>query len=157
MTLTIQSTAFSNNEPIPKRFSDDAEDMSPTLSWSGVPASTREIALIMDDPDAPTPQPWVHWVIYKIPADVTSLRENIPTTATLSEPAEALQGKNSWGRIGYGGPAPPGGSGAHRYFFKLFALDTTLNAASGLTKDQLLSAMDGHIVAQGELVGTYQR
>jgi len=157
MQLTIKSTAFSNNEPIPKRFTGDGEDISPALSWSGLPEATKEIALIMDDPDAPTPKPWVHWIIYKIPASVTALPEKIPTTKTVSAPPGVLQGKNSWGKVGYGGPAPPRGHGVHHYHFKLFALDTTLDVAAGLDKEQLLSAMKGHVVAEGELVGTYQR
>ena len=101
--------------------------------------------------------PWVHWVIYKIPASTVGLPESIAKRETLTEPAGALQGKNSWGRIGYGGPAPPPGSGVHHYRFKLDALDAMLNVGPGLNKDRLLAAMQGHITAQGELVGTYQR
>jgi Raf kinase inhibitor-like YbhB/YbcL family protein len=157
MSLTIQSPAFANNAVIPKRFTGDGEDVSPQLTWSGVPANAKELALIMDDPDAPTPEPWVHWVIYKIPVSPTGLPENVAKTAKLTTPAGALQGKNSWGKESYGGPAPPRGHGTHHYHFKLYALDAALNVSSGLTKAQLLSAMKGHIVAQGELVGTYQR
>ena len=157
MALTIRSSAFADQARIPKRFTGDGEDVSPELSWSGVPAGARELALICDDPDAPTPEPWVHWVIYKIPATATGLRENIPKTGSLSEPAGALQGVNSWGTIGYRGPAPPRGHGVHHYHFKLYVLDTALNVAAGVDKKKLLSAMQGHIVAQGELVGTYQR
>lgn len=157
MSLTIESTAFKNNERVPARFSGDGDDVSPQLSWSGVPDGTAELALIMDDPDAPTAEPWVHWVIYKIPADTTALRENVAKTETLSSPSGAMQGKNSWGKIGYGGPAPPRGHGVHHYHFKVYALDQTLSVSRGLTKNQLLSAMKGHILAEAELVGTYQR
>ena len=156
MNLTVNSTAFANKETIPQRFTGDGEDVSPVLSWSGLPDGTKELALICDDPDAPTPQPWVHWVIYKIPANVSGLPEKVPTTDRLSDPAGALQGKNSWGGIGYRGPAPPPGS-VHHYLFKLYALDTELDTPAGLTKEDLLAAMAGHILAQGKLVGTYQR
>ena len=156
MNLTVSSAAFAKQETIPQRFTGDGEDISPALAWSGLPDGTKELALICDDPDAPTPQPWVHWVIYKIPADVTGLPEKVPTTDRLSSPAGALQGQNSWGGIGYRGPAPPPGP-VHHYFFKLYALDTQLDAGAGLTKEGLLAAMEGHIVAQGKLVGTYQR
>ena len=157
MTLSIQSPAFGNNAAIPQRFSGDGEDVSPQLSWSGIPNGAEELALIMDDPDAPTPEPWVHWVIYKIQLDAGGLPENIAQTPSLATPAGALQGKNSWGNVGYGGPAPPPGHGVHHYHFKLYALDAALNVSSGLTKAALLSAMEGHIMTQGELVGTYQR
>jgi Raf kinase inhibitor-like YbhB/YbcL family protein len=157
MTLTIRSSAFSDQARIPKRFTGDGEDVSPELSWSGVPAGAKELALICDDPDAPTPEPWVHWVIYKIPTTATGLRENVPKTGSMSEPAGAMQGVNSWGTIGYRGPAPPRGHGVHHYHFKLYAVDSALNVAAGVDKKKLLSAMQGHIVAQGELVGTYER
>ena len=157
MTLTIQSPAFDNNTVIPKRFTGDGEDVSPQLTWSGMPGNAKELALIMDDPDAPTPEPWVHWVIYKIPTGTEGLPENVAKTATLAAPAGALQGKNSWDKEGYGGPAPPRGHGIHHYHFKLYALDAALQLTPGMTKAQLLAAMKGHIVAQSELVGTYQR
>ncbi len=157
MTLTIRSSAFSDQARIPKRFTGDGEDVSPELSWSGVPAGAKELALICDDPDAPTPEPYVHWVIYKIPTTAAALRENVPKTGSMSEPAGAMQGVNSWGAIGYRGPAPPRGHGVHHYHFKLYAVDTALNVAAGVDKKKLLSAMQGHIVAQGELVGTYER
>ena len=157
MALTIRSSAFANQARIPKRFTGDGEDVSPELSWSGVPAGAKELALICDDPDAPTPEPWVHWVIYKIPTTATALRENVPKTGSMPEPAGAMQGVNSWGAIGYRGPAPPRGHGVHHYHFKLYAVDTALNVAAGVDKKKLLSAMQGHIVAQGELVGTYER
>jgi hypothetical protein len=157
MALTITSSAFTNGGAIPRKYTGDGEDVSPPLSWSAIPGGTKEVALVCDDPDAPTPQPWVHWVIYKIPPTATGLSENVPKTASLKEPPGALQGKNSWNKLGYGGPAPPRGHGVHHYHFKLYALDAALNVASGLDKAQLLAAMQGHILAQAEWVGTYQR
>jgi hypothetical protein len=157
MSLTIQSPAFVSNSPIPKRFTGDGEDISPKLSWSGVPEGAKSLALIVDDPDAPTPEPWVHWLIYNIPATAAGLPENIAKTPTLTAPQGALQGTNSWGNAGYGGPAPPPGHGVHHYHFKLYALDAVLSVQSGLSKAQLLSATEGHVLAQGEFVGTYQR
>jgi Raf kinase inhibitor-like YbhB/YbcL family protein len=157
MSITISSSAFSHNEPVPRKHSGDGEDVSPALAWSDVPAEAKELALIMDDPDAPTPQPWVHWVIYKISPTFTELPEAIAETQTLAVPEGALQGKNSWGTLGYRGPAPPQGHGVHHYHFKLYALDTELDVQPGLNKDQLLRKMQGHIVAEGELIGTYQR
>lgn len=155
--MEIQSPSFRPNEPIPKRFTGDGEDISPQLTWTGMPQDARELALICDDPDAPRPEPWVHWVIYKIPAQATGLPENVAKTETLDEPAGLLQGRNSWRRIGYGGPAPPPGHGVHHYHFKLYALDTVLSTGPGMDKDQLLAAMKGHILAECELVGTYER
>ena len=155
-TMNISTTAFAINGEIPKRYTGDGEDVSPQLSWSGVPDGTAELALICDDPDAPTPQPWVHWVIYKIPANAPGLSEKIPAKDSLSAPEGALQGRNSWGTVGYRGPAPPKGP-VHHYHFKLYALDAALTAPPKMTKDQLLAAMKGHILAQAEVVGTYQR
>jgi len=157
MSLKIQSSAFPSGKPVPRKHTGDGEDVSPSLAWEGIPDGTKELALICDDPDAPTPEPWVHWVICKIPASATGLPENVAKTGKVAAPAGALQGKNSWGKECYGGPSPPRGHGTHHYYFKLYALDAALNVSSGLTKAQLLAAMKGHIVAQGELVGTYQR
>jgi Raf kinase inhibitor-like YbhB/YbcL family protein len=157
MNITIKSTAFNHNEPIPQKHTGDGADVSPALSWSDVPEGAKELALIMDDPDAPTPQPWVHWVIYKLPPTLTELPEAIAETKTLAVPEGALHGKNSWGTIGYRGPAPPRGHGVHHYHFKLYALDTELDLQPELTKEQLLRKMEGHILAEGELIGTYQR
>ena len=154
--LTLQSETFSQNQAVPRKYSGEGDDISPPLTWSDVPDGTKELALIMDDPDAPAGT-WVHWVIYKIPADSGGLSEGIPTSAQVSSPAGALQGKNSGNKIGYGGPAPPPGHGLHHYHFKLYALDVKLGLDSGASKQSLLGAMQGHILAQGELVGTYQR
>jgi Raf kinase inhibitor-like YbhB/YbcL family protein len=158
MTITLRSTAFSHNQPIPKKYTEDGDDVSPPLAWDGAPQGVQEFALICDDPDAPTPQPWVHWVIYKIPADCRSLPEGVPAQAKLDSPAGALQGRNSWssGRtIGYRGPAPP--SGTHHYHFRVYALDTQLTLGPDADKPALLKAMKGHILAEGLLTGTYKR
>lgn len=157
MTIRLTSAAFSPKQPIPKKYAGEGPDVSPPLNWSGIPKEAKELALICDDPDAPRPEPWVHWVIYKIPASATGLPEGIAKSPQPPEPAGVVQGANTWGRIGYGGPMPPPGHGVHRYFFKLYALDAPLNVGPGLDKDQLLKAMTGHILAQGELIGTYQR
>ena len=157
MSLIVSSTAFASGKPIPRRHSGDGEDLSPPLSWSGVPSSARELALIVDDPDAPTPEPWVHWVIYKIPVATEGLAEGVPPVGHPGYPPTALQGKNSWGSFGYRGPAPPKGHGVHRYFFKLYALGKALDRAEGLDKPGLLKAIRGHIVAEGELMGTFER
>jgi len=157
MSITIRSDAFDDGQSIPRRYTEDGDDLSPPLSWSGVPDGTKELALIVDDPDAPRPEPWVHWVAYKIPADVRALPEGIDPSATLDIVTGMLQGKNSWGTDGYRGPAPPPGHGTHHYHFRLYALGSPLTAAQGLDKGGLLKAMRGHILAQTELVGTYQR
>lgn len=157
MDITLRSQAFAANQKIPHKFTGDGSDVSPELSWLELPPGTQELALIMDDPDAPSPEPWVHWVIYKIPPEIESLAEAIEPAEKPASPAGALQGKNSWGTVGYRGPAPPPRHGIHHYYFKLYALDTTLELASGVEKADLLTAMEGHIVGEGELVGTYQR
>ena len=159
-SISLTGTAFQDGQPIPKKYSGDGQDVSPPLAWTGAPAATKQFALICDDPDAPTEEPWVHWVLYGIPADVHSLPEGVKTTARLSEPKGALQGKNSWPSgqtIGYRGPAPPKGHGVHHYHFKLYALDAALSLKAELTKNQLLKAMEGHVLATGEFVGTYER
>jgi Raf kinase inhibitor-like YbhB/YbcL family protein len=155
--LEVHSSALRAGEAVPVRFTGDGEDLSPALSWSGVPPTAKELALIMDDPDAPSPQPWVHWVMYRIPTSTSELPEGLPTRAKLDSPVGALQGKNSWGGVGYRGPAPPKGHGTHHYHFKVFALDQALDVGPGADKAALLKAMSGHIVAEGELVGTYRR
>ncbi len=165
MKLEVTSTAFQHGQPIPKKYTGEGVDVSPPIAWKGLPPETKEIALICDDPDAPTAEPWVHWVIYKIPGDTTELPEGIPRELRLKTPAGAMQGKNSWpddpqdkvGNIGYRGPMPPRGHGVHHYHFKVYALKGELNVQPGLTKKALLDAMKNLIVAEGELVGTYQR
>ncbi len=157
MKLTISSTAFQAGERIPVKHTGEGADVSPPLTWTAGPAGTVEFALIVDDPDAPTAEPWVHWVIYKLPAGTTALREAIPRSEMLSDPGGALQGQNSWNTVGYRGPMPPPGHGTHHYYFKLYALDKGVSLGAGATKKQLLDAMKGHILAEGELVGTYNR
>ena len=164
MKLEVTSTAFAPNQPVPKRHTGEGEDLSPPLAWKGLPEGTKEIALICDDPDAPVGT-WDHWVIYKIPASLTGLPEGVPRDPQLKEPAGALQGQNSWdsapkdkiGNIGYRGPLPPKGHGTHHYHFKVYALDAPLQVQPGLTKKALLDAVKGHVLAEGELIGTYKR
>jgi len=157
MTMTIVSPAFVHNQAIPVRFTADGADVSPPLTWSGAPAGAREFALIVDDPDAPGDEPWVHWVIYKIPADRAGWPEGVAKVKAPGDPAGAVQGKNSFGKIGYGGPSPPRGHGVHHYHFQLYALKASLNLTDSLTKQQLLAAIQGQVMAQAELVGTYVR
>jgi Raf kinase inhibitor-like YbhB/YbcL family protein len=152
MTLSITSPAFKNGSSIPAEYTCISKDISPTLAWSGQPAATKSFALIMDDPDA-AGGTWVHWVIYNIPASARGLQEAAPTKVQLAD--GSLNGVNSWGNLGYGGPCPP--SGTHRYFFKLYALDTMLDLPSGANKQKLLSVMQDHILAQGELMGTFSK
>ena len=152
VAFMIMSSAFANGEAIPELYTCDGSDISPPLEWNFQPPGTMSFALICDDPDAPVGN-WVHWVIYNIPADSLKLEENFPTDRRL--PDVTLQGKNSWGRIGYGGPCPPGGT--HRYFFRIYALDTKLDLEPEATKEELLDAMDGHIIEKAELMGTYAR
>ena len=152
MALVISSSAFSEGQAIPIRYTCDGPDVSPDLAWSGVPDGAASLALICDDPDAPMGT-WVHWVLFNIPADADGLPAEIPADAALE--SGARHGTNDFRRLGYGGPCPPGGT--HRYFFKLYALDTMLELDSGITKAQLLEAMKGHILAESQLMGTYSR
>ena len=153
MSLTITSAAFSEGGAIPKKYTCDAEDASPPLAWKGVPANSKSLALIAEDPDAPAGT-WVHWVILDMPATLAGLPEGVAKQATVE--GVGVQGNNDFRRVGYGGPCPPRGK-PHRYFFKLYALDIVLNLKAGATKADLEKAMRGHILAQGQLVGTYGR
>lgn len=160
MTMTLQSTAFENGRPIPRRHTGEGEDISPLLSWQNVPQAARELALICDDPDAPTPEPWVHWLIYNIPSDTSGLPEHIVRNGQLESPVTASQGCNSWPdgeTIGYRGPMPPRGHGVHHYHFKLYALRSPLHLPAGLEKTQLLAALNDHVLATASIVGTYER
>jgi len=152
MELKIKSSAFNEGDMIPKKYTCDGANISPPLAWDSVPMNTKSLALISDDPDAPVGT-WVHWVIYNIPPTIKELPENIPPHNTIENGAQ--QGTNDFRLIGYGGPCPP--RGTHRYYFKLYALDKVLDSEPGLTKAHLLKAMEGHIVAQGQLMGRYQR
>lgn len=153
MFIELTSTAFQPGETIPKQHTGDGADQSPPLRWSEPPKGTQSLALICDDPDAPRGT-WVHWVLFNLPAQARELNESVPTTESLSNGGK--QGKNDFGNIGYGGPAPPRGK-PHRYFFKLYALDVALDLPAGATKAQLVDAMTAHILAVGQLVGKYQR
>jgi len=152
MTIQVTSQAFAEGEMIPEKYTCDGNDISPPLSWSGVPEGTKSLALIGDDPDAPMGT-WVHWVLYNLPPDVVGIPENVPPHETLENGAK--QGMTDFRRIGYGGPCPPGGT--HRYFFKLYALDTLLELDAGATKKELLDAMEGHTLGEGQLMGRYRR
>jgi len=154
MALAITSTAFADGGAIPARYTCQGEDIPTPLAWKDLPAGTRSLALIVDDPDAPDPaapkRTWVHWVLYNIPVTAAALREG-----AQSLPDGTLEGKNDWGRTGYGGPCPP--IGRHRYFHKLYALDTVLPDLGEPTKAELERAMEGHVLAKAELVGTYEK
>ena len=156
MPFVLTSPAFAAGDEIPMRHTCEGQDLSPPLAWSGAPAGTKAFALVVDDPDAPDPaapkMTWVHWVLYDLPADATGLTEAIPS-ADL--PAGAREGRNDWGRTGWGGPCPP--IGRHRYVFKLFALDGPLPDLGRPTAAALERAMAGHILGRAELVGTYQK
>lgn len=145
--LTLNSPAFTEGEPIPSVYTCDGADVPPPLTWQDVPTDVGSYALIMDDPDAPRGT-WVHWVLYNIPADVRELPDGEPSGI-------GVQGENSWGDLGYGGPCPP--RGEHRYFFKLYALNAELDLEEGIDKETLLAAIEEHVMAQGQLMGVYER
>jgi hypothetical protein len=156
MSLNVESKAFEPQQAIAQKYAykGEGQNISPPLSWSGAPQGVASYVVIVDDPDAPSPKnprpkPWVHWVLYNIPPQTTALAEG----AT----GGGVQGKTDFGETAYGGPMPPPGSGTHRYFFKVHALDTTLDLEPGATKDQVLDAMEGHVLAKGEIYGTYER
>jgi Raf kinase inhibitor-like YbhB/YbcL family protein len=157
MSIEVSSDAFAPDDAIPSKFTADGENISPELRWGELPAGTRELALIVDDPDAPREQPFVHWVMYKIPPDADGLPEHLRKQTQLTSPPGAVQGKNSFGKIGYGGPAPPSGHGTHHYHFHLYALDKPIQVSGGIDKESLIAAMSGHILDEGDLVGTYER
>jgi Raf kinase inhibitor-like YbhB/YbcL family protein len=155
-TLTVSSSAFKDGQPIPEKYTDYGKGRSIPLSWSNLPAGTRSIAIVMDDPDAKTPSPFVHWVIYNIPAGTKSLEAGLPTTPRLNAPKGAIQGSNSKKSTGYFGPRPPKGDPPHHYHIKVFALDQELKLEPGADEDTLLKAMKGHVLGQGQLTGTVQ-
>ena len=154
--LLLNSSAFADGETIPREYTCDGEDVSPPLSWSGVPGGTASLALIVDDPDAPDPAApkmiWVHWVLYDLPPSVSFLSSAVTAEGL---PGGARQGRNDWKRTGYGGPCPP--IGRHRYYFKLYALDVKLPDLGEPTKAELERAMKGHVIARAQLIGTYSR
>lgn len=153
MSFALSSAAFAPGEMIPKKSTCDGPDASPKLTWNDPPAKTNSFALIMDDPDAPVGT-WVHWVLFDLPVETRELAEGVAKQEQLSNGAR--QGRNDFGKIGYGGPCPPPGK-PHRYFFKLFALDAKLNLKAGATKSEVERAMEGHILGQAELLGKYGR
>lgn len=154
MNPTLSSAAFSQQGAIPTKYTCEGADLSPPLSWTGLPPGTKSLALIVDDPDAPDPaapeMTWVHWVLYNLPPTAAGLPEGASVL-----PAGTQQGLNDWRRIGYGGPCPP--IGRHRYFYKLYILDTVLPDLGRATKATLEKAMKGHILGQAQLVGTYRK
>ncbi|MCW8853204.1 MAG: YbhB/YbcL family Raf kinase inhibitor-like protein [Gammaproteobacteria bacterium] len=154
--LTLKSSAFTNGGNIPAKYTCDGVDISPPLIWDDVPELARSLVLIVDDPDAPDPaaprMTWVHWVLYNLPLDANGLPEDV---SSLALPPGTEQGQNDWKKCGYGGPCPP--IGRHRYFHKLYALDTVLKSMYKPTKAQIEMAMQGHVVAVAELVGTYEK
>lgn len=155
--MEIKSGAFESNGEIPKKFTCQGEDVSPPLSWSGVPSGAKSLALICDDPDAP-PGTWVHWVLYDLPTSLKGLEEGVPKKESLPNGAKhgLCWGVDQFDRTGYYGPCPPPGS-YHRYYFKLYALDRAIGIPPGATKPQVLEAMEGHILAQAELMGRFKR
>ncbi|MBI4355450.1 MAG: YbhB/YbcL family Raf kinase inhibitor-like protein [Candidatus Omnitrophica bacterium] len=152
MAFEITSTAFQANGMIPSKYTCDGEDLSPPLAWQGAPSGTKSFALIADDPDAPG-KTWVHWVLYNLPSTTTGLPENVPKKEALQDGSR--QGMTDFDAVGYGGPCPP--SGVHRYYFKLYALDTTLSFPKPPTKVQLLDAMKGRVLGESQLMGRYTR
>jgi len=152
MAFQITTTAFRDGGSIPKKFACDGPDVSPALSWSDPPAGTKSLAIVADDPDAPSGM-WVHWVLYDLPPDTRKLPEGLAKDREL--PNGALQGRNDFGKIGYNGPCPPRAS-EHRYFFKLYALDSKTGLKAGATKSDLERAMKGHILAQTQVIGKYK-
>jgi hypothetical protein len=150
-TIDVSSTAFEHNQPIPQQyaFAPEGRNVTPAVSWSNLPDGTQSVALIVDDPDAPKEDPWVHWVQYNIPPDSTGIPEG---GANIG-----MKGRNDFDQTGWGGPLPPRGHGTHHYRFKVYALNAELNLPTGATKEEVVKAMEGHVLAQGELVGTYER
>ena len=149
VSLEVRSSSFPSGGPIPRKYTKEGEDLSPALEWSGAPAAAKAFAVIMDDPDVPLANPFVHWVAYGIAGDAHALPEAAKTGF--------VAGKNHFGALGYGGPMPPPGSGPHHYHFKVYALDAEVDPAPGKSKGELLESMEGHVLATGEVVGTYER
>jgi Raf kinase inhibitor-like YbhB/YbcL family protein len=153
--LEVTSSSFGHGQRLPSEHARGGENRSPILTWSRVPRGTRTFALLCEDPDAPRPTPFVHWVLYNVPGQLSALPEAISKSPQPEEIPGALQGMNHFDEIGYAGPDPPKGHGTHHYHFKVFALDTVLDRPAGLGKTELLRALEGHILATGDIVGTY--
>jgi Raf kinase inhibitor-like YbhB/YbcL family protein len=156
-TMRIESPAFDDNMPIPSRYSEDGRDVSPPLRLDGVPRQARELVLLVEDPDAPVPKPWVHWLLAKIPASTRELPEGLSSGKSFRSPPFGVEGRTSWGKPGYRGPAPPKGHGTHHYHFRLYALSEPIDLPGTFDKDDLTAAMKGKLIAQADLVGTYER
>jgi len=152
VALKVTSGAFADGGMMAGKYTCDGENVSPPLAWSGVPGEAKSLALVCEDPDAPSGV-WTHWVMFNVPVGLGSLAENVPPSGEMA--GGGRQGRNDFGRTGYGGPCPP--NGTHRYFFKLYALDALVSVEAGAKKDQLLKAMEGHVLGEGELMGKYER
>ncbi|MBP7056167.1 MAG: YbhB/YbcL family Raf kinase inhibitor-like protein [Candidatus Omnitrophica bacterium] len=150
--MTVESSAFDDGEAMPDKYSLSDDNVSPPISWSDVPSNTKSVAVICEDPDAPSGL-WVHWVVFNIPSDISALPEDLPDEGVLA--GGIIQGVNDFGRIGWDGPAPP--EGVHRYIFRVYGLDSMLGLGPGASRKELLSAMDGHIIARGSMTGTYEK
>lgn len=157
--MEIRALSFDPGQRIPDQHTEDGKDLSPALHWSAVPAGTVSLALICEDPDAPTPEPWIHWLIWNIPPQAQTLQEGVPRLEELPQPRGARQGRNSWpdDNLGWRGPAPPRGHGTHHYHFRVYALDTMLDVPPGADVKALRRAMRGHVLEEAEVVGTYSR
>lgn len=157
--MKVHALAFANGDRIPVEFTEDGQNSSPALRWEGVPDGTRSLALVVDDPDAPRPEPWVHWLAWNIPPGENGLPEGMPRVPEVPAPAGVVQGATSWGRseVGYRGPAPPRGHGEHHYRFRLYALDTELVLPPGAGRHDLEKAMQGHVIESAEHEGIYSR
>jgi hypothetical protein len=156
MAMTLTSPAFRDGERVPKRYTGEGQDLSPPLEWSDPPEGAKALAVICDDPDAPRGT-WDHWLLWNLPPTLRKLPEGAPARERLADLGGAVQGNNSWPKIGYGGPMPPPGHGTHHYHFVLYALDAGLDLAPGANKAALQKAMKGHVLAEARLVGTYSR
>lgn len=159
--MQLISSVFESDAPIPPRYTGEGQDVSPPLSWSFVPEHTKAFAILCDDPDAPIKpgkeRPFAHWLIYNIPARIQALPEGLPGREILLLPVFATQGRNSFGKIGYGGPMPPPGHGAHRYHFTLYALSSSIPMAAGMRRESFFLALQGHVLDTASLTGTYER
>jgi Raf kinase inhibitor-like YbhB/YbcL family protein len=156
-SITVQAATFKNNDPIPLAQTAYDKSISPALNWSGAPKNTKTFALMLEDPDSVSPQPFIHWLVANIPASRNNLPANLPAGALLKSVGGAQQGAGSGGNIGYFGPQPPAGSGVHHYHFQIFALDEKLNLPSGFDRQALLGAMKNHVLAKGQIIGTFER
>ena len=158
--MQISSSAFSDGDPIPRKYTEDGANISPPLQWAGVPNKAQSLAVIVDDPDAPREKPWVHWVAYNIPADTGQLPEGVPRDGQLDHPVQCVQGINSWGpgEFGYRGPAPPRGHGTHHYHFHVLALDRRLDLGPGVEREGLEQAISrAKVLDRAKIIGTYER